>query len=223
MSPRDLVSRARSLSIDWIAITDHNSMANCAAYASVAKEAGLAFSWGVELQTSEEIHLLVYFDDADAAQAFDKELYASLLPLENDPDFLGDQVVIDENEQILRMENRALINSSLWDLTEACEKARSFGGYVVPAHVDAGANSILSQLGMMPQEPSFDAFGITAGLDTAKFVLRNPWFKGKSLLRSSDAHYLADLGTGIARIRCQEPSVKELRLACLSLDDRRLE
>ncbi len=223
MSPRDLVSRARSLSLDWIAITDHNSMANCATYASVAKQAGLAFSWGVELQTSEEIHLLVYFDDPEAAQAFDAELYASLLPLDNDPDFFGDQVVIDENEQILRMENRALINSTLWDLTDACETARSYGGFVVPAHVDAGTNSILSQLGMMPEEPVFDAFGITAGLDTAKFVSRNPWFQGKSLLRSSDAHYLADLGTGIARVYCQEPTVKELQLACKSLDNRRIE
>jgi len=198
-------------------------MANCATYASVAKQAGLAFSWGVELQTSEEIHLLVYFDDPEAAQAFDAELYASLLPLENDPDFFGDQVVIDENEQILRMENRALINSTLWDLTDACETARSYGGFVVPAHVDAGTNSILSQLGMMPEEPVFDAFGITAGLDTAKFVSRNPWFQGKSLLRSSDAHYLADLGTGIARVYCQEPTVKELQLACKSLDNRRIE
>ena len=223
MSPRDLVSRARSLSLDWIAITDHNSMANCATYASVAKQAGLAFSWGVELQTSEEIHLLVYFDDPEAAQAFDAELYASLLPLDNDPDYFGDQVVIDENEQILRMENRALINSTLWDLTDACETARSYGGFVVPAHVDAGTNSILSQLGMMPEEPVFDAFGITAGLDTAKFVSRNPWFQGKSLFRSSDAHYLADLGTGIARVYCQEPTVKELQLACKSLDNRRIE
>jgi hypothetical protein len=198
-------------------------MANCATYASVAKQAGLAFSWGVELQTSEEIHLLVYFDDPEAAQAFDAELYASLLPLDNDPDFFGDQVVIDENEQILRMENRALINSTLWDLTDACETARSYGGFVVPAHVDAGTNSILSQLGMMPEEPVFDAFGITAGLDTAKFVSRNPWFQGKSLFRSSDAHYLADLGTGIARVYCQEPTVKELQLACKSLDNRRIE
>lgn len=223
MSPRDLVSRARSLSLDWIAITDHNSMANCATYASVAKQAGLAFSWGVELQTSEEIHLLVYFDDPEAAQAFDAELYASLLPLDNDPDFFGDQVVIDENEQILRMENRALINSSLWDLSEACRQARSFGGFVVPAHVDAGANSILSQLGMMPDEPVFDAFGITASLDTDKFIGRNPWFWGKSLLRSSDAHYLADLGSGIARVHCLEPTVRELQLAALGHNDRRIE
>lgn len=223
MSPRELIHRAQSLSIDWLAITDHNSMANCAAYEAVAKKAGIAFSWGVELQTSEEIHLLVYFDDRDAAQAFDAELYASLLPLDNDPDFFGDQVVIDENEQILRMENRALINSSLWDLSEACETARGYGGFVVPAHVDAGTNGILSQLGMMPDEPVFGAFGITAGLDTAKFVSRNPWFKGKCLLRSSDAHYLADLGSGIAKVQCLEPTVKELRLACMSLDDRRIE
>ena len=223
MSPRDLVNRAMELKLDWIAITDHNSMANCPAYEKVALAAGLAFSWGVEIQTSEEIHLLAYFDDSAAAQAFDMELYNSLLPLENDAEFFGDQVVIDENDAILRMENRALINSSLWDLSTACEQARAFGAFVMPAHVDAKVNSVLSQLGFMPGDPVFEAFGITARLDTETFIGRNPWFSGKSLVRSSDAHYLADLGSGSSLVYAFEPSVKELRLAALGIENRKIE
>jgi hypothetical protein len=34
--------------------------------------------------------------------------------LPNDPDFFGDQVVIDENCNIIRMEQKALSNSTLW-------------------------------------------------------------------------------------------------------------
>ena len=108
MSPADLISRLKEYKIEWFAITDHNSMANCPAYAAVAAKAGMAFSWGVEIQTSEEIHLLAYFDDHQKAQVFDNELYSSMLPLPNDPDFFGDQVVIDENENILRVEQLAL-------------------------------------------------------------------------------------------------------------------
>jgi hypothetical protein len=69
--------------------------------------------------------------------------------LDNDPDYFGDQVIIDENENILRVEQRALINSSQWDLSTVAERVESHGGLAVPAHIDASVNSILSQLGFI--------------------------------------------------------------------------
>lgn len=222
MSPREVVARAKSCGIDWMAITDHNSLANCPAYSAVAEREGLAFTWGVEMQTAEEIHLLVYFDDPAAAKSFGGELYASLLPLDNDPEFFGDQVIIDENENILGMEQRALMNSSVWDLNTAVGRARSSGGYCVPAHVDALVNSLIGQLGFVPLEPRFDLFGLTAKADLPKFLSQQPAFAGKSFLRCSDAHYLADLGSGTSRIRAAAPSVEELAKAALGLDDREI-
>ncbi len=222
MSPRELIARAKSCGIDWMAITDHNSLANCRAYAAVAAAAGMNFTWGVEVQTSEEIHLLVYFDDPLSAQAFDKDLYASLLPIDNDPEFFGDQVIIDENENILGMELRALMNSSLWDLEASVNKAQSFGGYCVPAHVDALVNSLIGQLGFLPAEPQFDLFGLTAKANLAGFLSQHPELAGKSFLRCSDAHYLADLGSGSSRIRAAKPSVSELAKAALGLAERQI-
>lgn len=223
MSPRDVVARLKSLDIDWMAITDHNSLANCPAYAAVARKAGIFFTWGVEIQTAEEIHLLAYFDDPAKAQAFDRELYNSLLPLPNDPDFFGDQVIIDENEGILGMEPKALMNSSLWDLSTTVKTARAFMGYCVPAHIDAGANSVLSQLGFLPPEPVFDLFGITANLDSASFLKQHPELNGKAFLRASDAHYLSDLGSGCTRLYLEAPSAAELALAAQRRDHRLLE
>jgi hypothetical protein len=48
MAPDDLIARLKELEINWFAITDHNSMANCPAYHAAAKTAGLEFSWGVD-------------------------------------------------------------------------------------------------------------------------------------------------------------------------------
>lgn len=220
MSPCELVTRLKALGIDWFAITDHNSMANCPAYEAVAHRAGIAFTWGIELQTMEEIHLLVYFDDVALAKAFDQEVYNSLLPIDNDADFFGDQVIIDENENIISVEQRALSNSSLWDLNTAVEMALAHDGYCVPAHVDASANSIISQLGFLPEVPRFEAFGITARVDVPRFLQKQPVFTGKTLIRSSDAHYLSDLGSGFSRVRALLPSVAELAKAALRLDDR---
>ncbi|MDD2331428.1 MAG: PHP domain-containing protein, partial [Candidatus Cloacimonetes bacterium] len=74
MAPQALMKRAKDMKLDWIAITDHNSLANCPAYEIVAHKWGIAFTWGVEIQTSEEINILAYFDDSSSAQQFDKLL-----------------------------------------------------------------------------------------------------------------------------------------------------
>lgn len=222
MSPREVVARAKSCGIDWMAITDHNSLANCPAYSAVAEREGLAFTWGVEMQTAEEIHLLVYFDDPAAAKSFGGELYASLLPLDNDPEFFGDQVIIDENENILGMEQRALLNSSIWDLNTSVAKATEYGGYCVPAHIDAEVNSIISQLGFLPAEPVFPLLGISAGLDLEQYLSIHPELRGKAFLRCSDAHYLNDLGSGSSKVFASETRVSELAKAALNLEERRL-
>lgn len=220
MAPHALMERIKECKIDWLAITDHNSMANCPAYEAAARKAGLDFSWGVEIQTSEEIHILAYFDNRDKAQAFDALLYSSLLPLTNDPDYFGDQVVIDENENILRVEQRALINSSLWDLSQTVEMIRAYDGFAVPAHIDASVNSIISQLGFMPDEPSFELFGVTADLDASEWTARQTYFSQRKLCRASDAHYLADVGSGYCELYLTQPSVAELQKAALGLDGR---
>lgn len=222
MAPLALMQRAAECGIQWLAITDHNSMANCPAYAEAAKRAGIYFTWGVEIQSSEEIHILAYFDSPDNAQAFDIELYNSLLPINNDPDYFGDQVVIDENENIIRMEQRALINSSLWDISQVAERISAYGGYAVPAHIDASVNSIISQLGFMPAEPAFEVFGITAGLKVPDWISQQPYFANRSLLRASDAHYLTDLGSGYSMLLLEKPCVAELKKAALRQEGREI-
>ncbi|HCM14623.1 MAG: PHP domain-containing protein [Candidatus Cloacimonadales bacterium] len=223
MSPSALVARLKELQIEWFAITDHNSMANCAAYEAVARKAGLSFSWGVEIQSMEEIHLLAYFDDSERAMAFDAELYKSLLPIDNDPEYFGDQVIIDENENILRVESRALINSSTWDLASATEQVLAFGGLPVPAHVDAEVNSIISQLGFLPAYPEFELLGISAAMDLESFISRHPEMAKKAFLRASDAHYLADLKPGLCTVYAQQGSVCELLAAARKNDGRYIE
>lgn len=223
MSPRELIAQVKRKGIDWMALTDHNSLANCPAYASVAEREGVFFTWGVEVQTSEEIHLLVYFDSSEKGKEFGKLLYDSLLPLENNPDFFGDQVIVDENANIIGMETRALINSSVWDLNTTVETALKYGGYCVPAHIDAEANSIISQLGFIPPFPEFDLFGITARANPEQLLNRYPSLEGKSFLRAADAHYLSDVGSGTSKILAKEPSVYELAQAALRAEGRKIE
>jgi PHP family Zn ribbon phosphoesterase len=153
---------------------------------------------------------------------FDQELYNALLPIPNDAEFFGDQVVIDAEENIVRIEERALSNSVMWDLEQALEQVAAFDGFCIPAHVDAGANSIISQLGFMPQDIYFPALGITSGLIIADYLMQHPEMKDCSFLRASDAHYLSDLGCGSSLIQVEAPTVKELVMASKQLSDRKI-
>jgi PHP family Zn ribbon phosphoesterase len=222
MSPRALIQRIKELKIEWIAITDHNTLANCPAYAKVAKEQGVAFTYGVEIQTSEEIHILAYFDDTDKAMEFDTVLYDALLPMPNDADFFGDQVVIDADENIIRIEERALSNSVLWNLEETLVMVENYSGFCIPAHIDADANSIISQLGFLPGDVEFPVLGITSGLIIADYLKKHPEMQESSFLRASDAHYLSDLGCGSSLIQVESPTVKELVMASKHLSDRKI-
>lgn len=222
MSPKALIKRIKELNIEWIAITDHNSMANCHAYAKVAEESGVVFTYGVEIQTSEEIHLLAYFDDIEQAQIFDGLLYDALPSIKNDRDFFGDQVVIDSEENILRIEERALSNSIIWSIEEAIFIIEKYNGLCVPAHIDAQVNSIISQLGFITEEMKFPILSITAGLDVDVFVSKFPKYGHYSFLRASDAHYLSDLGSGYSILTVEKPTIKEMVLAAQKTDNRKI-
>jgi len=214
MSPKNLIKRAKEVGLEIIAITDHNSMANCEVYQNEAEKHGITCFWGVEIQTSEEIHIIAIFDSKLKAKEFDVELYESLLPIKNNPDFFGDQVVIDNEENIIRFEPKALINSSVWTLDEVVAKLEEYDCLFYPAHIDAETYSIIGQLGFIPSNLKFPTLGITAQCDCDKFLSKYPYLKGFSFNRSSDAHYLEELGTGFTDYFLEAPTLKDIRLAC---------
>jgi len=153
---------------------------------------------------------------------FDHELSAALPFLLNDAEFFGDQVVIDAEENIIRMEERALSNSVNWTLEEAVNKVREFDGLAVPAHVDAEANSIIGQLGFLPPELHFPILGITSSLILPDYLKLHPEMERSSFLRASDAHYLSDLGCGCSQIWVEKPTVQELVMAAKHINERKI-
>ncbi|MBN1327101.1 MAG: PHP domain-containing protein, partial [Candidatus Cloacimonetes bacterium] len=91
MAPESVMLAARDQHLDIVSITDHNSMQNSLVYGQSAQKHHLSYIFGVEIQTGEEIHLIALFDDWTLAEEFNDELYQSLIPIKNDPEFFGDQ------------------------------------------------------------------------------------------------------------------------------------
>ena len=220
MSPQAVMEQAQQNHIEIIAITDHNSLANCLEYEKIAKEFGIKLIYGVEVQTAEEVHAIVLFDKWLEAKEFGDNLYNSLLPIENDPDFFGDQVVINAAEEIVRLEERALINSSMWTFEEMLDMVDAYNGFVFPAHIDATAYSVIAQLGFIPEHKSIIAVGLTAKCDIDKLLAVYGYLEKYTFIRNSDAHYLAQIGSAYTEFYLEEATVAEIIKACKREDGR---
>ena len=216
MSPSSVIQRACEEKLNVIAITDHNTLRNSEAYRSVGEKQGIYCFFGSEIQTSEEIHIVGLFDSKEDADNFQRLLDSALPPLLNDPDFFGDQVVIDADENIVCFEDKLLLNSVLWDLEETLENIINCNGFPFLSHIDAASFSITSQLGFFPILEELPAVELTANTTNSKAEEMFPPVKQLAILRNSDAHYLKDIGKSHTYIFMEEPSVKNLFAACLN-------
>lgn len=222
MGPHAVMLEAKKKNIDILAITDHNSAGNLSVYSNIADKYNIKFIPGIEVQTSEEIHAIVLFNDLSDAEKFSKQLYKTLDPLENDPEYFGDQVLVDEAENISGYESRALINSSDWSFNDLILKTEQTNGFIFPAHVDAESYSIIGQLGFIPDDDRIIALGITAKCNIDELYSKFPKLTKYTLIRNSDAHYLKDIGSGFSEFFLEEPKLNEIILACKKVENRKI-
>ena len=87
--------------LDVIALTDHNTALNTPAFMSACNKVGIFGIYGLEITSSEEAHVLALFKKPETAMEMGKIIYKSLLSIPNDPDKWGDQVYLDDDENIL--------------------------------------------------------------------------------------------------------------------------
>jgi 3',5'-nucleoside bisphosphate phosphatase len=194
MSPSAIVRRARELALDVIAVTDHNSIVNGFTAAGLGEKAGVKVLLGMEAQTREDIHVLCLFEDRRQAEHFNEIIYSLLPNVDNNPDYFGDQVVVDAEDNIVRQETKLLLNALDLPLVELLEMVRAHGGISIPSHVEAPPYGLLVNLGMVPAELEDSLLEISYA-SPARQVLENfPDLKRHPLLSNSDAHFLKDIG-----------------------------
>ncbi len=191
MSPAAIVRTARTAGLDLIAVTDHNSARNSAVTARLCADVGLACLHGLEACTVEEIHVLCLFPRLDQALELSEFIRERLPPVPWMEGKMGDQVYVNEKEEIEGWETIALGTGARIPLTDLGEHVLASGGWFIPAHIDRAANSLLSQLGRIPEFP-FSALEISPFYDLAKdperIVGRFP------LVGNSDAHRPEEIG-----------------------------
>ncbi len=193
MSPTALVQQVKMCGLDVIAVTDHNAMENGFYVAEAGAKENLTVIFGMEAQTSEDVHVLCYFNKKNQAEHFYTDIYTYLPDLANNPEFFGDQVVVDLEENIVRVEEKLLLNALNLSIGELVEKVKQHGGFLVPAHIDSPSFGLMTNMGFVPDELADSVLEISYNAPLEKFFNKYPALVGIPWMTNSDAHYLPDI------------------------------
>lgn len=170
------------------ALTDHNTAKNCPAFFKVCEAYGVIPVAGVELTTAEEIHLLCLFETLSEAMSFDEALLQYRMKIKNRPEFFGEQLILDEDDNVIGKEEFLLPPATMLTLGDAVQFAKSYGAACMPAHIDRPSNGILAILGSMPDTPRFGYVELRERESRDRCCA-----EGVHVLVNSDAHRLEDI------------------------------
>ena len=188
MTPATIAGYAAMSGLGLVAIADHNAIANVEVGIRAGREYGIAVVPAMELQTSEDVHILCLFEEYGDLRDFYETLVFQ--EIENRPEIFGEQLIFDEDDEVVGREPRLLLASSLLSSQEAAARVRAYGGEPVPAHIDREANGMVQILGDVTGE--FRTVEVSARADPG---LVRRWEQRFCVLVDSDAHTLADILT----------------------------
>jgi hypothetical protein len=193
MTPANIAGMAALAGLNAIALTDHNSCKNCEALLYFARQYGLIAIPGMELCTAEEVHVLCYFRNLQDALAFDEYVSSHMLAIKNNPSYFGNQYIYNCHDEISGIEETSLITSTMITFFELPEILRQFRGIMVPAHLDKSSNSLLANLGFIPEDSTFITAELADLAHEKQLKRKHPYLQDCRILCSSDAHRLENI------------------------------
>lgn len=185
MTPNNIVNMAFIKGLNIISVTDHNSAKHCRVIEKLANQMGILYIPGMEVQTREEVHVLCYFKNVDAIEGFDKHLEPLKSKVKNKPKAFGNQLICDENDEIQATIEEALILSVDIGIEDLKRLVDDFEGAFVPAHINKSANSLLVNLGFIPETLHIGCIEKFERSPIDVAILQN-----YRVIVNSDAHYL---------------------------------
>ena len=213
MSPKNIVEEAICRGLNIIAICDHNSSENVAAAKKAAEGSGLSVVGGIEITTKEEVHMLGFFEENEMLAEVQKVIYKRL-DGENDPDYFGEQLIVDESNYVIGENNRLLIGATSIPVKEVVEIIHNHQGIAVASHIDRPSFSLISQLGFVPHGLGLDCVEV--------FSEKIPVPNNLGVIFSSDAHRLGEIGRRRTKLMLESASFSEIRMALKGINGRKI-
>lgn len=205
MTPNNIVNMSILKGLDVIAVTDHNSCGNVRS-AIAAADGRILVIPGMEIETSEEVHMVCLFPEPECAEKMEAILRASCAPVLNRPEIFGNQYYMDENDEIIGEEPNLLVTASGLDVYSVVQNVTELGGIAYPAHIDRSSYSIISNLGFIPPDLQIGTVEITEKNRAAMECSYSDY----NIVTSSDAHYLGDISEKMHTLEVLNKSIDEI-------------
>lgn len=212
MYPRAVVEKAIAEHLDVIAICDHNASENMQFVLRLAEDKPLTVLPGIEITSSEEVHLLALFDTLTDLKKIQDIIYSNLSGT-NREEVFGCQAIVNDQDEVEGFNDRFLLGATRLPLLEIIHHVHECGGLAIACHIDRDSFSVISQLGFIDPETPFDALEVThhTGIQGAR--LKYADLAHYPLIVSSDAHYIKDIGQGVTTIFLERGTIAELKMA----------
>lgn len=214
-TPGNIVGMSVIKNLDVIALTDHNTCKNCASAMAIGKEYGITVIPGMELTTSEEVHVLCLFHTLEDAMGFDAYVEPRILQIPNDPKAFGDQFLCDENDEVIGTFPTLLISATDISFDKVNEAIKPFNGVMLPAHIDKNSFSLMSNLGFVPPDSDFKCFELANMANLHKLQEANPYLKNCNVITDSDAHYIDRINEAVNTLYAQSNSIDDVLSALI--------
>ncbi|MBO5907709.1 MAG: PHP domain-containing protein [Clostridia bacterium] len=191
-TPANIAGMASLCEVDIVALTDHNTSKNCPAFFEAASRYGIIPVAGMELTTSEEIHVVCLFETLEDALDFDAYISTKRILIKNRADIFGEQLILNGNDEPIGQEEHLLTVATTVSIEDVPSLVEKYRGVCYPAHIDRQSYGIVAVLGTVPKTPHFPA--VEFSRDEIIEEYRQKYCIGdKITVRSSDAHTLGDI------------------------------
>ena len=222
MSPKNIIRAAKAKNIHILGITDHNSTLHTKLMTELGEKENILVLPGSEVNTKEEVHCLTFFENTEIAGEFQLFLDRFLPPVQNDPLRFGDQVVLNNSEEIVEEVKPLLISALEADIYEVAAEVKRLGGLFIPAHIDRFFNSIFSQLGFIPSDLDVDALEISSASSVNCFIQQHPELMNYTIITNSDAHHPENIARAYTLFELERCSFKEIHQALHNKNGRKV-
>lgn len=202
MSPINILAMASVKGLNMIAISDHNAIKNVEVAIKLGELLGITVVPAVELQTSEDIHILCLFETYEDLSNFYNTL--TFQKVKNNESIFGEQIVYDEDGNHKGYEENLLLVASDLPSYKALERVKEFNGLAIPAHIDRDEGGMLNVLGEVGSE--FDVVELSPSASSE--IIKK--YDSRKILRNSDAHILEDIGKGGGEMNLRKNTVQYL-------------
>lgn len=106
----------------------------------------------MEIETAEEIHVVALFGDLKNLLEIQSAVYDRMSRIRNREEIFGEQRILDASDELTGKAENLLITATSFSIEEVFDVVERAGGVCIPAHVDRSSHSVLSNLGMMPED-----------------------------------------------------------------------